>query len=171
TFTEEDSQRTALYQEEAKRKVLEQSFTNVDEYLTSLEMKITIAPFDSFHLPRIAQLIQRSNQFNLTTRRWGQAECEALMNAGEKTIPLYVRLTDKFGDYGLISVVVIEIDGTDAKLPMWLMSCRVLSRGVEQHVMNRVAAIAAEKGAKRLVGEYIPTAKNMMVKDFYRRFG
>jgi FkbH-like protein len=170
-FTEEDGQRTALYQEEAKRKVLEQSFTNVDDYLTSLEMKITIAPFDSFHLPRIAQLIQRSNQFNLTTRRWGQAECEALMNAGPNTVPLYVRLTDKFGDYGLISVVVMEIDGADAKLPMWLMSCRVLSRGVEQHVMNRVAAIAAEKGAKRLVGEYIPSAKNMMVKDFYSRFG
>ncbi len=171
TFTEEDSARTALYQEEAKRKVLEQSFTNVDEYLTSLEMKITIAPFDTFHLPRIAQLIQRSNQFNLTTRRWGQEECQALMTKGGGTIPLYVRLTDRFGDYGLISVVVIEVDGADAKLPMWLMSCRVLSRGVEQHVMNRVAELAAQHGAKRLVGEYIPSAKNMMVKDFYSRFG
>lgn len=170
-FTEEDGQRTALYQEEAKRKGLEQSFTNVDDYLRSLEIKITIAPFDTFHLPRIAQLIQRSNQFNLTTRRWGQAECETLMNAGDKTLPLYVRLTDRFGDYGLISVVVLEMDGTDARLPMWLMSCRVLSRGVEQHVMNHVARAAAQRGAKRLIGEYIPTAKNMMVKDFYSRFG
>jgi FkbH-like protein len=169
--TAEDGQRTALYKEEAKRKVLEQSFTNVDDYLRSLEMKIAIAPFDAFHLPRIAQLIQRSNQFNLTTRRYGQAECEALMHAPGKTFPLYVRLEDRFGDYGLICVVVVEMAGADARLPVWLMSCRVLSRGVEQHVMNHVAALAARNGAKRLVGEYIPSAKNMMVKDFYARFG
>jgi FkbH-like protein len=169
-FTAEDGQRTALYQEEAKRKLLEKSFANVDDYMRSLEMQITIAPFDTFHLPRIAQLIQRSNQFNLTTCRWGQSECEALMKA-DNTVPLYVRLADRFGDYGLISVVVMEIEGTDAKLPMWLMSCRVLSRGVEQHVMNRVIATAKAKGAKRVVGEYIPSAKNAMVKDFYKKFG
>jgi FkbH-like protein len=172
-FTEEDGQRTALYQEEAKRKTLERSFTNVDDYLRSLEMQIQIAPFDSFHLPRIAQLIQRSNQFNLTTKRLGQAECEALMNEGGKgkTFPLYVRLADRFGDYGLISVVVMEVNGAEARLPVWLMSCRVLSRGVEQHVMNHVVSIAKANGAKQVVGEYIPSAKNMMVKEFYGRFG
>jgi FkbH-like protein len=170
-FTAEDGQRTALYQEEAKRKILERSFTNVDEYLQSLEMQITIARFDAFHLSRIAQLIQRSNQFNLTTQRYGQAECEALMNAGPATVPLYVRLSDRFGDYGLISVVVMEIAGDSARLPVWLMSCRVLSRGVEQHVMNHVVALAKQHGAKRLVGEYVPSAKNGMVKEFYRRFG
>lgn len=169
-FTAEDGQRTALYQEEAKRKLLEKSFGNVDDYLRSLEMQITIAPFDSFHLPRVAQLIQRSNQFNLTTRRWGQEECEQLMNA-EGTLPLYVRLVDRFGDYGLISVVVMEMHGTDATLPMWLMSCRVLSRGVEQHVMNHVLAAARARGAKRVIGEYIPTPKNAMVKDFYSKYG
>lgn len=170
-FTAEDGQRTALYQEEAKRKLLEKSFADVGDYLRSLEMQIRIAPFDSFHISRIAQLIQRSNQFNLTTRRWGQTECEAAMNGGPDVLPLYVRLADRFGDYGLISVVVLQREGTDAMIPMWLMSCRVLSRGVEQHVMNHVVARARELGAKRLVGEYIPSAKNAMVKDFYEKFG
>ncbi|HEY8074192.1 MAG TPA: HAD-IIIC family phosphatase, partial [Labilithrix sp.] len=170
-YTAEDVARTALYQEEAKRKVLARSFTNVDEYLRSLEMKITIAPFDAFHLPRIAQLIQRSNQFNLTTRRWTEAECEALMKKGGGTHPLYVRLSDRFGDHGLVSVVVVEIDGATANIPAWLMSCRVLSRGVEEHVMNHVVALAKANGAARVVGEYLPTAKNGMVKDFYARFG
>ena len=170
-FTAEDNQRTALYQEESKRKILEKQFTNVDDYLGSLEMKITIAPFDTFHLPRVAQLIQRSNQFNLTTRRYGLPECEALMNAGPGTIPLYVRLTDKFGDYGLISVVVLVINGAEARIPMWLMSCRVLVRGVEEHVMNHVIALAKNSGAKRIVGEFIPSAKNTMVKEFYAKFG
>jgi FkbH-like protein len=174
SFTAEDGQRTALYQQESKRKSLEKSFTDVGDYLRSLEMKITVAPFDSFHLSRVAQLIQRSNQFNLTTRRYSQEECETLMrrqSEGEKVFPLFARLTDRFGDYGLISVVVMEVNGADARFPLWLMSCRVLSRGVEQHMMNHVAALAKAKGAKRLVGEYIPSAKNGMVKDFYARFG
>ncbi len=170
TLTAEDGKRTALYQEEAKRKLLERSFANVDEYLRSLEMQITMGTFDSFHLPRIAQLIQRSNQFNLTTRRWGLEECERLMNAGPGTVPLYVKLIDRFGDYGLISVVVMQVEGSDAMLPMWLMSCRVLSRGVEQHVMNHVLANAKALGASRVVGEYVPSAKNAMVKDFYSKY-
>jgi FkbH-like protein len=93
------------------------------------------------------------------------------MKAGDETVPLYVRLTDRFGDYGLISVVVLEVRGDEARLPLWLMSCRVLSRGVEHHVMNRVVASARDKGAKRVIGEYIPSAKNGMVKEFYSRFG
>lgn len=171
SFTAEDNQRTDLYREESKRRSLEKAFTNVDDYLRSLEMQITVAPFDTFHLPRIAQLIQRSNQFNLTTRRYGVAECEALMKAGERTVPLFVKLADRFGDYGLISVVVLELDSQEGRLPLWLMSCRVLSRGVEQHVMNQVVATARAHGAARLVGEYIPSAKNEMVRDFYGRFG
>jgi FkbH-like protein len=171
SFTEEDRQRADLYREEAQRKVLEKSFTNVGEYLQSLEMKVTWKRFDSFHLPRIAQLIQRSNQFNLTTRRQSQADCEALMNAGDDVLPFYVKLADKFGDYGLISVVVGKVMPDHLYLDTWLMSCRVLTRGVEEYAMNQMVAAAKARGLPLVVGEYLPTSKNMMVKDFYARFG
>lgn len=171
SFTDEDRQRADLYREEAQRKVLEQRFTNVGDYLASLEMQVTWKRFDAFHLPRIAQLIQRSNQFNLTTRRQSQADCEALMNAGDDVLPYYVKLSDKFGDYGLISVIVAKSKADHLYLDTWLMSCRVLSRGVEELAMNRLVEVAKARGLSRIVGEYIPTSKNMMVKDFYGRFG
>lgn len=170
-FTAEDNQRTKLYQEESKRKVLEKSYTNVGDYLQSLEMKLVIAPFDEFHVPRIAQLIQRSNQFNLTTNRLGVGECSALMRAGDSVVPLYAKLSDKFGDYGLISVVIVEFAAAHAEITTWLMSCRVLARGVEDHVMNVVVDLVKSRGLSRVIGHYIPTAKNGMVKDFYGRFG
>ncbi len=170
SFTAEDVQRTQLYREDGARKALEQSFTNVSEYLKSLEMKITISAFDTFHLPRIAQLIQRSNQFNLTTRRYALAECEALMHS-DRFIPLFAKLADKFGNYGLISLAVLEVDGARGELPLWLMSCRVLGRGVEEQLMNNVVAAAQARGVTTLVGKYIPTAKNKMVEQFYARFG
>jgi FkbH-like protein len=171
SFTDEDRQRAQQYREESSRKLAEQTFTDVDDYLRSLEMRISIGRFDAFHLPRIAQLIQRSNQFNLTTRRQGEAECEALMNAGPDTQPLFVKLSDRYGDHGLISVVVLRFEQKHALIDTWVMSCRVLSRGVEQHVMNRVVALTRERGLSLIVGEYLPTAKNKMVKDFFERFG
>jgi FkbH-like protein len=171
SFTDEDRQRADLYREEAGRRLLEREFTNVDEYLKSLQMKVTFAAFDPFHLPRIAQLIQRSNQFNLTTRRQSLADCEALMKSGPDTLPVYVKLADKFGDYGLISVVVLRFEEKTATIDTWLMSCRVLARGVEEYTMNRVVEAARSRGLERLVGEYVPTTKNMMVKEFFARFG
>lgn len=170
SFTKEDRERADLYREEASRKKLESSFTNVEDYLKSLEMKIAVRPFDAMQLPRVAQLIQRSNQFNLTTRRYGAPECEALMR-DPNADALYVRLEDRFGDYGLISVVIVKQEGDVARIDEWLMSCRVLSRGVEEFAMNRVVELAKARGARMLVGEYIPTAKNKMVKEFYARFG
>lgn len=169
-YTEEDRQRARLYREDSTRRILEKRFTNVGEYLQSLEMKVEVARFDAFHLPRIAQLIQRSNQFNLTTRRYAEVECERLMNDPD-CLPLRVRLSDRFGDYGLISVVVLKFAGTRGLIDLWLMSCRVLARGVEEHVMNRVVSLARERGATTLVGTYLPTAKNNIVKEFYGRFG
>ena len=127
--------------------------------------------FDAFHLPRIAQLIQRSNQFNLTTRRYSQAECEAMMGDERGCVPLYVRLSDKFGDTGLISVVILKRDRREVMVDTWLMSCRVLGRGVEQFAMNYVVAWAKRNACDAVVGVYIPTAKNAMVKGFYKQFG
>jgi FkbH-like protein len=169
--TSEDKARGRLYREEASRKVLARTFTSVEEYLTSLEMRVTFARFDAFHVPRIAQLCLRSNQFNLTTRRETEAECEALMTAGPDTWPVYLKLADRFGDAGLISVIVASFAGDSLHIDSWLMSCRVLSRGVEEYAMNRMVAAARERGCAWVVGTYVPTAKNAMVRDFYAGFG
>jgi FkbH-like protein len=169
TFSEEDVRRAEMYKQEAERRVASASFGSVDEFLQSLEMRIVIARFDSFHLPRIAQLMQRSNQFNVTTQRRSEAECERLMHDPSMQ-PLYVKLSDRLGDHGLISVVILQIQGTQLHIRDWLMSCRVLLRGVEQYVMNEVFAFAAQKALKQVIGRYIPTAKNGMVRDFFRDF-
>ncbi len=168
--SDEDRQRARLYQREAQRREAASGCASVEEYLRSLDIQATLARFDSFHLPRIAQLMQRSNQFNLCTRRLSEAQCGALaIDPGH--LPLYVCLADRFGDHGLISVVVLERSAEALLIRDWLMSCRVLGRGVEQLLMNYVVARAAEFGVARVVGEYIPTPKNAMVRDFYAQFG
>jgi FkbH-like protein len=170
TFSGEDLRRAEMYQVEAERRAVAASFASVEEFLESLHMQIVVSRFDSFHLPRIAQLIQRSNQFNLTTRRRSESDCERLMH-DPSFLPLYVKLSDRLGDHGLISVVILRTEGGDLHVTDWLMSCRVLTRGVEQHVMNEVFAFASEKRLNRVVGHYVPTAKNGMVKEFFRNFG
>jgi FkbH-like protein len=170
SFSEADLQRAGQYREEAQREIIKTQFTNVNEYLLSLGMQIKLERFNAFNLPRIAQLIQRSNQFNLMTRRYGEAACEAMMKDASFA-PLTLKLSDKFGDYGLISVVILKPSGEDLEIDEYLMSCRVLQRGVESFAMNNIFAYAQRLGAKRVVGRYIPTAKNDMVKDFFRGFG
>jgi FkbH-like protein len=169
-FSDEDLRRSEMYKLEAERRSVAASFASVEEYLESLDMRIAVSRFDRFHLPRIAQLIQRSNQFNLTTRRRSEAECEALMH-DSTVLPLYVNLSDRLGDHGLISVVILQTIGWDLHITDWLMSCRVLARGVEQYAMNQVFAFASQMGISRVIGQYIPTAKNGMVRDFFQEFG
>lgn len=171
SFSAEDTVRAEQYRQEAARRATVAEFTNIGDYLKSLEMRIQIERFDPFHLSRIAQLIQRSNQFNLTTRRHSQAQCEAMMEDRDGCIPLYARLSDKFGDHGLISIVIARPEGDTLRISDWLMSCRVLARGVEQCLMNRVFEEAQSRGCTRVTGEYIPTAKNGMVRDFFEQFG
>ena len=170
SFSEEDRRRADLYRANAEREQLQTSFSDISEYLRSLEMRVTMKRFDPFHLPRIAQLIQRSNQFNLTTRRYTPAQCEAMMRE-EGCIPLYVSLSDRLGDNGLISVIILRLRPPVLEIDTWLMSCRVLGRGVEQYSMNQVVATAKAHGYESVIGTYIPTAKNAMVKDFYAQFG
>jgi FkbH-like protein len=171
SFSAEDTKRVEQYRQEAARRATATEFTNIGDYLKSLEMRIQVERFDSFHISRIAQLIQRSNQFNLTTRRHNQAQCEAMMGDRDGCIPLYVRLSDRFGDHGLISIVIARPEGDTLRITDWLMSCRVLARGVEQCLMNRIFDEAQSRGCKCIVGEYIPTAKNGMVRDFFEQFG
>ncbi len=170
SFSEADRQRAGQYRKEAQRELIKTSFTNINDYLISLGMEIKLERFNTFNLPRIAQLIQRSNQFNLMTRRYGEAACEAMISDKSLT-PLTVRLSDRFGDYGLISVVILKPAGQDIEIDEYLMSCRVLQRGVENFTMNNIFAYAARRGASRVVGHYIPTKKNEMVKEFFKGFG
>jgi FkbH-like protein len=170
SFSREDVVRSQLYKQEADRRELQKSFTSIDDYLKSLDMVIEVSRFSPAKLSRIAQLIQRSNQFNLTTNRWSEADCERMMLDEERYIPMYASLSDNFGDHGLILVAILCPDGNDLVISDWLMSCRVLQRGVEQFIMNRVFALAESRGFSRVRGSFIPTAKNGMVKDFYSRF-
>jgi len=170
SFSSEDLQRAAQYQREVKRRESAAGCATVQDYLRSLDMQLVLGRFDRFHLPRIVQLMQRSNQFNLCTRRLTVSECEALME-DEAFLPLYATLTDRFGDHGLVSVAVLERNKESLMIRDWLMSCRVLARGVEQIMMNHVVAKAAQLSLTRVVGEYISTAKNGMVRDFFQQFG
>ncbi len=170
TFSTADLERSELYRLEGLRQQEQASFASIEEFLRSLKMQITIARFDSYHLPRIAQLIQRSNQFNLTTRRRTEADCADLMK-DPLSIPLYATLSDRLGDHGLISIVILEQLPGELAIRDWLMSCRVVKRGVEQALMNEVFLQAQSLGLERVTGEFIPTAKNAMVQDFYGQFG
>lgn len=171
SFSEEDSSRTAQYQAEAGRAALQKQFASIDEYLIGLEMEAEAKPFDPFHYPRIAQLTQRSNQFNLRTVRYTEAEIEEAARQ-ETTLTRYFTLRDKFGDHGLISVVILQKQDSDTLfVDTWLMSCRVLKRGMEEFIINSVIQAAKEAGYRRVVGEYLKTAKNAMVEHIYEHLG
>ena len=169
-FSDEDAARTAQYQAEASRVQAQASFTNYEDYLISLDMHAEILPFDTFHYPRIAQLTQRSNQFNLRTVRYSEAEIAAAAQDPD-TVTRYMTLSDRFGEHGLISVVILKKQEDALFIDTWLMSCRVLRRGVENCLFNAVVNLVKEHGCRYLIGEYLPTAKNSMVKDFYPSFG
>jgi FkbH-like protein len=166
----EDIARARLYAENSQRAKLEQKFANYGEYLDSLEMKAEIDTFNATYMERIAQLTNKTNQFNLTTRRYTLAEIQAAA-ADEKHVGIYGRLTDRFGDNGLISIVLGRLDETDLHLDLWLMSCRVLKRDMEIAMLDSLVERARQKGVTRLVGYYLPTAKNGMVADHYEKLG
>ncbi len=171
TFSEDDQNRAQMYKEEARRTTLQVSAKNIHEYLASLEMKIICRAFDSQHLPRIAQLLQRSNQFNLRTQRFSQGQCKDFMEQPERFPCFYIKLRDKVGDYGLISVVCTQTVEDRLDILEYVMSCRVLNRGVEQYVMTSLVDHCRKHGLKKIRGEYLPTEKNNMVSKFYEQFG
>ena len=140
-------------------------------YLKSLNMRLLHAPFDSIGLSRIVQLINKTNQFNLTTKRYDENAVRNIMEDPAK-LTLQFRLVDKMGDNGMISVIIACLDpDKNLRIDTWLMSCRVLGRDVEQATLNVLCAQALTLGAGRLIGEYIPTPKNGMVREHYRKLG
>ena len=161
--------RNEMYLENAKRTELQASFQNYEDYLKSLEMKAEIREFIPMYMSRIAQLTNKSNQFNLTTKRYSQSDIENVAE-NENYITLYGKLEDKFGDNGVVSVVIGRITGIDREelhLELWLMSCRVLKRDMEFAMMDALVEQARKQGIKKIIGYYYPTAKNAMVKEFY----
>ena len=171
SYTAEGSDRTKLYQAEYERKRLEQTFETIDDYLQSLKMEGTAKPFEPLKYARIAQLTQRSNQFNLRTVRYTEDEIQRIAE-DEHFITLYYTLKDKFGDHGLVSVVILEKRSAEELfVDTWLMSCRVLKRGMEEFIINRMVQTAADCGFRIILAEYLPTPKNRMVKDIYETMG
>lgn len=166
-----DKDRTKQYQTEAKRVSLQKSFTNEADFLKSLNMVSEVRGFDAFNIPRVAQLSQRSNQFNLRTVRYTEAEIEA-MEKDDHYVTFSFSLADKFGDNGLICVVIMEKEDMETLfINTWFMSCRVLKRGMENFTLHTIVDYAKEHGFRHIIGEYLPTAKNKMVEEHYLRLG
>lgn len=166
SFSADDQKRNEMYRENAKRAELASSFADYGEYLHSLEMKAAIKAFESIYMQRIAQLTNKSNQFNLTTRRYTTAEIEEVA-ADAQYITLYGKLVDKFGDNGVVSVVIGHVIGEECHIELWIMSCRVLKRDMEYAMMDELVKQCQQRNISKIVGNYYPTAKNKMVKDFY----
>lgn len=173
TYSEDDAKRNEMYKENIKRAALQASFADYREYLLSLEMQGVIKTFEPVYMARIAQLSNKSNQFNLTTKRYTQAEIEQCA-ADPQYITLYGKLIDKFGDNGVVSVVIGRKGGENSDeccIDLWIMSCRVLKRDMEFAMMDTLVKRCKEQGIKRIYGYYYPTAKNGMVKEFYAMQG
>lgn len=171
SYSNLDKDRTKQYQVEAQRVSLSKTFTNEADFLKSLNMVSVVSGFTKFNTPRVAQLSQRSNQFNLRTVRYTDTDIEALAN-DPNVIDLSFTLEDKFGDNGLIAVVIMKpLDNETLFVDTWLMSCRVLKRGMENFTLNTMVEKAKAAGYKRIVGEYLPTAKNGMVVKHYPQLG
>ncbi len=171
SFTGTGEDRTSQYQAEYERKKAETTFDSIDDYLRSLGMKGESRHFVPIRFSRIAQLTQRSNQFNLRTIRYTEDEIERIANDSDY-ITRYFTLQDKFGDYGLVSIAIIKKEGSGIGfIDTWLMSCRVLKRSMEEFIVNEIINCAQSEGLTALRAEYIPTAKNAMVSCIYKDFG
>jgi FkbH-like protein len=169
-FSPEDQKRADFYQDNARRVALQRATGDLDAYLETLGMTITFQPFDEIGRARIAQLINKSNQFNLTTRRYSEAQVRE-MQADPNCFTLQVRLVDTFGDNGMICVIICRREADDWLVDTWLMSCRVLGRQVEQAVLQELVSRARGLGITRIVGTYRPTERNRLVEDHYAKLG
>lgn len=165
-LSEDDTKRNEMYKANQERKKLQDNFADYGEYLKSLDMKAEIGAFVPLYMARIAQLTNKSNQFNLTTKRLSQADIEH-MAEDPAYITLYGKLADKFGDNGVVSVVIGKIKEDALHIDLWLMSCRVLKRDMEFAMMDRLTEECKKRGITRIYGYYYPTAKNKMVENFY----
>lgn len=169
-LSDDDRHRPEMYQKNKERQILQHSFADYGEYLRSLEMHAEIVPFEQMSYGRIAQLINKSNQFNLTTRRYSQEQVEE-MALSPDYITLQGRLIDKFGDNGIVSMIIGRIVENECHVDLWVMSCRVLKRDLEFAMMDALVRDCQKRSLKKILGMYIPTAKNALVKNHYETLG
>ncbi len=168
-FSREDTARNAYYRANAGRAEYQQQFTDLSEYLQSLEMTAAVAELDAFNLPRVAQLINKSNQFHLTTTRYTEGQLREKMADRDFCCKCFT-LEDKFGSNGLIAAVILRRQGGDTLyIDTWVMSCRILARGMEEFISGEIVSLAEQMGMRTIIGQYIPTKKNKLVADLYQR--
>lgn len=170
SFSEDDLKRNEMYIANAKRAKQQASFENYEDYLLSLQMSAQICDFEPVYIDRITQLTNKSNQFNLTTKRYTPAQMQEVYES-DSYIRLFGKLSDKFGDNGVVSVVIGKKQDGELHIDLWLMSCRVLKRDMEYAMLDRLAEESKKQGITKLKGYYYPTAKNKMVKNLYSDFG
>jgi FkbH-like protein len=169
-LSSEDLQRTQAYAEQRERAKAEQSFQSKEDFFRFLEQEAWIEPVSPQTLARVAQLTQKTNQFNVTTRRYGEAEIAALAGQPNSQV-LSIRVRDRFGDHGLVGVAITRDDGDNCEIDTFLLSCRVIGRSVESALLAHLAESAKSRGRTRLTGWFLPTKKNAPAKDFYAQHG
>lgn len=170
TFSEEDRLRGQMYREDADRKKAEAHFTDLGEYYRYLEMEITICKADNFSVPRVAQLTQRTNQFNLTTKRYSESDIRRYLSSNDYEV-FYLKLKDRFGDAGIVGISILEYMKDYAVIDTFLLSCRIIGRGVEEVFLKECIKRSRKQGKKIIYGSYIKTKKNSLVAEFYKNSG
>lgn len=170
TFSEEDRKRATFYKDDAKRAQILNQSSDLDAYLKSLDMEVSFTPFDSTSRARIVQLISKSNQFNLTTKRYNELDVKEL-ESNDSFYTRQIRLKDTIGDNGMISVIICKKYASSWEIDTWLMSCRILGRRVELAALQDIVTNAKANGASKLIGIFSPTARNIIVKDHYKKLG
>ncbi len=166
-ITDEDKHRSKMYSWERKRQELEESVSDIDEFVKSLKVIVDIKPADEYSIPRISQLSQKTNQFNMTTRRYLENEIKTFSSRGNYIV-LSARVTDKFGDYGLTGVVIIQKKDIEWTIDSFLLSCRVLGRKVEESILTYLIKAAKKNNIPKLIGQFIKTEKNTPAENFYK---
>lgn len=169
-LTDEDRRKGDLYRVRAERRELEQRHTNLGDFLQSLQVEVTIEEANGFSIPRIAQLTQKTNQMNVTTRRYTEAQIQAFASDPAWAV-FSVASRDRFGDDGIVGVVILELGRDDCRIDTLLLSCRVIGRGIEDAMLAHVADVSRARERHRLVGEFLPTAKNQPAAGLYERLG
>ena len=169
-LTMEDRRKGEMYRARAERQELESKYTNLDEFLRSLEIEVEIEPAVPFSIPRIAQLTQKTNQMNVTTRRYTEAQIQAFTNDRDYAV-FSVSSKDRFGSDGIIGVFILRFEGDACRIDTFLLSCRVIGRGIEQYMLATITDLCRERGTPTLIGEFLPTAKNQPAAGLYDRMG
>jgi FkbH-like protein len=166
SLSSEDQERGRYYAEERQRRDIQSSATSIEDFYRSLAMEAEVAETDSQSLPRVAQLTQKTNQFNLTTRRYSEQEIADLVRSPHCRV-YFLKSRDRFGDNGIVGVAISKIQGDSCEIDTFLMSCRVIGRTLEKAMLSQIAQDARAVGARSVEGWYIPTAKNTPARDFY----